>query len=342
MQSKESDVNEDANLTLHKLQQNYMKLKDTEKNRMLFELLEFLEFNQMVIFVKSVQTCIALAALLEDRNYTAIAIHRAMDHKERLSRYQLFKDFNKRILVATNLFGREMDIDRVNIVILYDMPDDDASGHQSGVIRNTPERITSNDSTYDGSFRDSVTHQRLFSTPSSQYKCRPEFTLDDSGSPRLTPTGRQQVMNRLAKADITYEGNPDEQPIRTFESAVLVHFLLRISKMINEKFGEFFRGNYFNHSIWGGFLRSFLSAPVTYIHVIKREGEPPKRETETLPPRVNLRILGRYSSIYALIFLMIFSKIIGIPMIHLFSFLFLIFFFSSIITAIINGSFFSP
>lgn len=41
-----------------------------------------------------------------------------------LNRYQQFKDFQKRILVATNLFGRGMDIERVNIVFNYDMPED--------------------------------------------------------------------------------------------------------------------------------------------------------------------------------------------------------------------------
>ena len=41
-----------------------------------------------------------------------------------LFRYQQFKDFQKRILVATNLFGRGMDIERVNIVFNYDMPED--------------------------------------------------------------------------------------------------------------------------------------------------------------------------------------------------------------------------
>ena len=42
----------------------------------------------------------------------------------RLSRYKQFKEFKTRILVATNLFGRGMDIERVNIVINYDMPED--------------------------------------------------------------------------------------------------------------------------------------------------------------------------------------------------------------------------
>ena len=41
----------------------------------------------------------------------------------RLAKYQAFKSFNKRIMVATDLFGRGMDIERVNIVINYDMPE---------------------------------------------------------------------------------------------------------------------------------------------------------------------------------------------------------------------------
>merc|ERR1711971_438004 len=115
---------DDAKLTLHGLQQHYVKSKDAEKNRKLFELLDVLEFNQVVIFVKSVQRCMALAQLLIEQNFPAVAIHRGMAQEERLSRYQQFKDFQKRILVATNLFGRGMDIERVNIVFNYDMPED--------------------------------------------------------------------------------------------------------------------------------------------------------------------------------------------------------------------------
>lgn len=54
-------------------------------------------------------------------------IHKAesrLASARRLSRYQQFKDFQRRILVATNLFGRGMDIERVNIVFNYDMPED--------------------------------------------------------------------------------------------------------------------------------------------------------------------------------------------------------------------------
>jgi superfamily II DNA/RNA helicase len=117
-------VDDDSKLTLHGLQQHYVKLKDNEKNRKLFELLDALEFNQVIIFVKSIQRCMALAQLLVEQNFPAIGIHKAMTQDERLSRYQQFKDFQKRILVATNLFGRGMDIERVNIVFNYDMPED--------------------------------------------------------------------------------------------------------------------------------------------------------------------------------------------------------------------------
>merc|ERR1712063_8850 len=120
-------VDDESKLTLHGLQQHYVKLKDNEKNRKLFELLDVLEFNQVVIFVKSVQRCMALSTLLGEQNFPAIAIHRSMTQEERLSRYQQFKDFKKRILVATDLFGRGMDIERVNIVFNYDMPENSDS-----------------------------------------------------------------------------------------------------------------------------------------------------------------------------------------------------------------------
>ncbi|KAI0979611.1 hypothetical protein GJ496_011031 [Pomphorhynchus laevis] len=117
-------VDDETKLTLHGLRQHYLKLNDGEKNRKLVDLLDQLEFNQVVIFVKSVSRCITLAELLVDQNFPAITIHRGMSQEERLSRYKQFKDFQKRILVATNLFGRGMDIERVNIVFNYDMPED--------------------------------------------------------------------------------------------------------------------------------------------------------------------------------------------------------------------------
>lgn len=40
-------MDDEAKLTLHGLQQHYVKLKENEKNKKLFELLDVLEFNQV-------------------------------------------------------------------------------------------------------------------------------------------------------------------------------------------------------------------------------------------------------------------------------------------------------
>merc|ERR1719301_498418 len=129
----EISVDEESKLTLHGLLQYFTKLEEKEKNRKLNDLLDALEFNQVVIFVKSVQRAIALDKLLVECNFPLISIHSGLNQEERIARYKQFKDFQKRIMVSTDLFGRGIDIERVNIVINYDMPDEsDAYLHRVG------------------------------------------------------------------------------------------------------------------------------------------------------------------------------------------------------------------
>jgi len=116
-------IDDESKLTLHGLLQYFVKLQEGEKNRKLNDLLDSLEFNQVVIFVKSVQRAIALDKLLTECNFPSIAIHSGLQQDERINRYKQFKDFQKRIMVSTDLFGRGIDIERVNIVINYDAPD---------------------------------------------------------------------------------------------------------------------------------------------------------------------------------------------------------------------------
>jgi len=120
-------VDEASKLTLHGLLQYYVKVSEKEKNRKLNDLLDALEFNQVVIFVKSVQRAVALDKLLVECSFPSIAIHSGLSQDDRIARYKQFKEFQKRIMVSTDLFGRGIDIERVNIVINYDMPDDSDS-----------------------------------------------------------------------------------------------------------------------------------------------------------------------------------------------------------------------
>jgi len=116
-------IDNETKLTLHGLQQHYVNVTENEKNRQLTDLLDSLEFNQVVIFVKSVNRAKALTEVLEKLSFPSICIHSGMPQPERVKNYQAFKDFQKRIMVATDLFGRGIDIERVNIVINYDLPD---------------------------------------------------------------------------------------------------------------------------------------------------------------------------------------------------------------------------
>ncbi|CAN3364885.1 ATP-dependent RNA helicase Sub2p [Diutina catenulata] len=115
-------VDDEAKLTLHGLQQYYIKLEEKDKNRRLSDLLDSLEFNQVIIFVKSTSRANELNKLLCACNFPSIAVHSAMPQSERIERYKSFKEFNKRICVSTDVFGRGIDIERINLAINYDMP----------------------------------------------------------------------------------------------------------------------------------------------------------------------------------------------------------------------------
>lgn len=116
-------VDDETKLTLHGLQQYYVRLEEAAKNRKLSDLLDDLEFNQVVIFVSKVSRARELNRLLVEANFPSICITSHMKQEERIARYESFKKCESRILVSTDLFGRGIDIERVNIVINYDFPD---------------------------------------------------------------------------------------------------------------------------------------------------------------------------------------------------------------------------
>ncbi|TID30486.1 hypothetical protein CANINC_000839 [Pichia inconspicua] len=115
-------VDDEKKLTLHGLQQYYIKLPEEKKNVQLAKLLDTLEFNQVIIFVKSTKRATALNQLLVDSNFPSIVVHSGIPQEERIQRYKLFKEYNKRICVSTDVFGRGIDIERINLAINYDMP----------------------------------------------------------------------------------------------------------------------------------------------------------------------------------------------------------------------------
>lgn len=119
---KEVIVKEESKEILEKLQQFYVELEEKQKNEKLFNILDDIQFNQVIIFVNSIERCEALSIMLNHNNFPSIAIHGDLPQEERIKLFDMFKDFKKRIMVASELYGRGVDFLKVNTVINYDMP----------------------------------------------------------------------------------------------------------------------------------------------------------------------------------------------------------------------------
>ena len=126
-------VKEENKEHLEKLQQFYVKLKEDEKNKKLFDVLDAVQFNQVIIFVNSIPRCEALSDILTKNCFPSIAIHADLPQEERIRKFDTFKEFKSRIMVATELYGRGVDFLKVNTVINYDMSiDAEAYVHRVG------------------------------------------------------------------------------------------------------------------------------------------------------------------------------------------------------------------
>lgn len=76
-------VDDEDKLTLNGLQQYYINLQEKEKNRKLNDLLDALQYNQVIIFVSNIVRCSELNKLLNEFNFPSIAIHGQLAQEER-------------------------------------------------------------------------------------------------------------------------------------------------------------------------------------------------------------------------------------------------------------------
>jgi ATP-dependent RNA helicase UAP56/SUB2 len=73
-------------------------------------LLDALAFNQVIIFTNRVDRAKKLVELLKLKLFNPICIHSSLKQEERIRIYDLFKANGSRLLIATDLFGRGVDI----------------------------------------------------------------------------------------------------------------------------------------------------------------------------------------------------------------------------------------
>ena len=117
-------IDEGEKLTLYGLRQYCFPIREEDKNRKLVEMLDGLKFNQTVIFVSTVVRAKTLDRMLSEVNFPSITIHSDMEAQQRIDHFEKFKEGKYRLLVATDLMGRGIDVESINVVINYDMPND--------------------------------------------------------------------------------------------------------------------------------------------------------------------------------------------------------------------------
>ena len=121
----EVSVSSDSKLTLHGLSQYFVSVSEETKNRKLIEVLDAIGgVNQLVIFVRSASRARALCDLLQGAGCPASFVHGRLSLPVRLRRFGDFKRSVHRFLVSTDLYGRGIDVNGVNVVINYDIPSD--------------------------------------------------------------------------------------------------------------------------------------------------------------------------------------------------------------------------
>ncbi|KAL0230667.1 hypothetical protein PCE1_004224 [Barthelona sp. PCE] len=117
-------IEDSRQLTLNELSQYSITVAKEQKVDRLLDLLDALDFNQVVIFVGATSQSHKLKRLLREKNIPATCVNGSMSQKARASIFKKFKAFEERVLVSTDLYSRGVDIEYVTLVINFDMPKD--------------------------------------------------------------------------------------------------------------------------------------------------------------------------------------------------------------------------
>jgi superfamily II DNA/RNA helicase len=92
------------------------------KNRMLDRLLNETEVEQALVFTAMKRTAAELTNSLVIKGFTAGALHGDMHQKERTRTLNRVRDGSLRVLVATDVAARGIDVPGINLVVNYDAP----------------------------------------------------------------------------------------------------------------------------------------------------------------------------------------------------------------------------
>lgn len=105
------------------IKQTVYPVAQQSKTVLLLDLLEREKFERVLVFTRTKRGADRLSHILEARSHKATRIHGDRSQSQREAALRGFKNGNTRVLVATDLAARGIDIDSVSHVINYDVPE---------------------------------------------------------------------------------------------------------------------------------------------------------------------------------------------------------------------------
>ncbi|GFI24398.1 DEAD-box ATP-dependent RNA helicase CshA [Lachnospiraceae bacterium] len=112
-------------LTVPVIEQYYLDVKRKDKVEVLCRLLDYYEPKLSLVFCNTKKMVDDLTEILKGRGYFAEGLHGDMSQAQRDRVMKSFRDGKTDILIATDVAARGIDVDDVEAVFNYDIPQDD-------------------------------------------------------------------------------------------------------------------------------------------------------------------------------------------------------------------------
>jgi len=112
-------------VTLEGIQQFYIAVEDERyKFETLCDLYENISVNQSIIFLNTRRKVEEVYDQLTANDFAVSAIHGDMPDEERKKVVNMFRSGSSRVLLATDVLARGIDVQGVSLVVCYDLPGD--------------------------------------------------------------------------------------------------------------------------------------------------------------------------------------------------------------------------
>lgn len=113
---------EHEELTIPSIKQSYYMVKGNQKDTAMCRLIDYMSPKRALIFCNTKRKVDQLTLQLKKKGYSAEALHGDLSQHQRDRVMSMFRNGNLELLLATDVAARGIDVDDVDIVFNYDLP----------------------------------------------------------------------------------------------------------------------------------------------------------------------------------------------------------------------------